>query len=219
MGKHEISLLSFVIVLLAAAAIFGVAGYYVGIMNGNTPTGHTNYIASQTTTSRASVVSPTAVTSSPVSSPSPTTATMVTTCVSSNLTVSLTNGNGTAGTYYYDLALTNTGATPCTLAGYPTVSVLDKTGGVLGTAVHSGSSTTKSITLASGAAAYAAVGLPNSGNYYGTNTTCTAGASSLRVVPATGQSPLTIDNIGQRNPGFTDVYCPSFSVGQFSSTK
>ena len=55
-----------------------------------------------------------------------------TSCTSSNLSVSLGEGSGATGTVYYPLTFTNTGATNCTLAGYPGISLVGSHGNPIG---------------------------------------------------------------------------------------
>lgn len=56
-------------------------------------------------------------------------------CTTANLDVWLnTNGNGAAGSSYYDLNLTNLSASTCTLYGYPGISAITQAGIQVGSA-------------------------------------------------------------------------------------
>ena len=161
-------------------------------------------------------VSPTpSATASPTATASAT-PTTVAQCASANLAVSLTSGSGTAGTYYYWLTLTNNGSQSCTMTGFPGVSLLDKSGVMLGQASRT-SATAQKLTVAAGKAAYSQLGFPDAGNY--SSGTCSTGADSLRVYPPNETAPLSIANIAQYNSPFTGQYCPGFSVGPVVASK
>ncbi len=60
-------------------------------------------------------------------------------CLSSNMTVwTGSPGDGTAGSFYYQLEISNTGRHACTLYGYPGVSAINSKGQVGLPASHSG---------------------------------------------------------------------------------
>jgi hypothetical protein len=153
-------------------------------------------------------VEPTA-TPAPTASPTAT-STAVTTCLSENLTLSLVdNGGGTAGTYYTNIALTNSGTQSCTLTGFPKASLLDKNGATLGTATESALVTSSKVTLTAGKTAYAALGFPNPDNF--DTGTCSAAAAKISVTPPGTTTPLLIAT--------TRPFCPGFSVSALSATK
>jgi hypothetical protein len=86
-------------------------------------------------------------------------------CASSQLKLSVGIGQGTAGTSYQVLVLTNTGAAPCTLFGYPGVSFVDSSGAIIGKPATRDTGTEHTITLAVGGAANALSRQPEPGNF------------------------------------------------------
>jgi hypothetical protein len=85
-------------------------------------------------------------------------------CATSGLDVWLnTQGNGAAGTIYYNLEFTNLSGATCTLFGYPGVSATDLSGNQLGSAAIRLGGTTQTVTLANGATATAMVGIVEGG--------------------------------------------------------
>lgn len=146
-------------------------------------------------------------------SPSPS-ASGTTACQSSDLSLQLVNnGGGTAGTYYYDLGITNDGKATCTVSGYPTVSQLGSDGSILGKAEHTTLAPSATITLATGQTAYAALGFPVAANFA---TGVCAAASSLSVTLSGAGTALSLSTADQPNAAY---YCPGFSVSALSSTK
>ena len=105
-------------------------------------------------------------------------------CSSSTLVVWLnTQGNGAAGSSYFNLEFTNLGAHACTLLGYPGVSGVDLGGRRLGSAasrdaVHR----PVTVTVRSGATVHAILRIVDAGNY--PSSTCAqTTAAGLRVYP------------------------------------
>jgi hypothetical protein len=85
-------------------------------------------------------------------------------CTPSGLDIWLdTQGNGAAGTIYYDLEFTNLSGSTCTLFGYPGVSATNLTGTQLGSAAVRIGATPQTVTLANGATATALVGIVEGG--------------------------------------------------------
>ena len=82
-------------------------------------------------------------------------------CATSGLDVWLdTQGNGAAGTIYYNLEFTNLSGSTCTLFGYPGVSAVSLSGAHLGKAASRDPAFTPHlVTLANGATATAIVGI------------------------------------------------------------
>jgi hypothetical protein len=107
----------------------------------------------------------TSPTSTPTPSASATHSASASACSSSNLKLSLGIGQGTAGTSYQVLVLTNTGASACTLFGYPGVSFVDSSGAIIGLPASRGKGTEATITLAAGGAANALSRQPDAGNF------------------------------------------------------
>lgn len=119
-------------------------------------------------------------------------------CTNSELGLSLSQPNGTAGTIYADAILTNLSSTTCTLEGVPPkVTLTTSSGSVLGTATGSGTGTT--ITLTPETAAHATVGFPLDNGEQ-----CTGPASYLELTLPGQTAPLKVAD--------TNQYCTGFSV-------
>jgi len=85
-------------------------------------------------------------------------------CATSGLDVWLdTQGQGAAGTIYYDLKFTNLSGAACTLFGYPGVSGINLSGTQLGSAAIRVSGTPHTVTLANRATATAILGIVQAG--------------------------------------------------------
>ena len=113
-------------------------------------------------------------------------------------------GNGTAGTIYYELEFSNVGSTVCTLRGYPDVWAISRSGTELGRpASHRGSPTT--VTLQPGATSHALLGVVDPGALCGSPGVTAAG---LKVVPP-GQRPLPGE--GDEVEPFSVQVCPNES--------
>jgi hypothetical protein len=105
-------------------------------------------------------------------------------CRTSGLVVWLdTQGNGAAGSSYYQLKLTNLSGHACTVFGYPGVSAVDLRGHQLGRAAsRNPAHQPHRVTLANGATATATVQIVEAGNY--PPATCRqVTAAGLRVYP------------------------------------
>jgi hypothetical protein len=86
-------------------------------------------------------------------------------CSSSHLKLSLGIGQGTAGTSYQVLVLTNIGSAACTLFGYPGVSFVDSTGAIIGLPSSRDHGRVRTIRLPAGGAANALSRQPDPGNF------------------------------------------------------
>ena len=120
----------------------------------------------------------------------------------------LANGNGTAGTYYYTLTLTNTGTTDCIVSNQrPTLIPRDANGTALGSvgAASSDLNSMTFLTVAPKGKIYSTLGFPDSGNF-DPSTQCKA-MKRLELDINTGNIQLIIDNIDAYRPGFTDFFC------------
>ena len=85
-------------------------------------------------------------------------------CATSGLDVWLnTQGQGAAGTIYYNLNFTNLSGSTCTLFGYPGVSATNLGGTQVGSAAIRLSATPHTVTLTNGATAFALVGIVQAG--------------------------------------------------------
>jgi len=146
-----------------------------------------------------------AVTASPTVSP---TTTALSACASSNISAAVTNPEGTAGTVYYTLTLTNSGSVSCTLEGIPNVSLLDSNAKVLGSATGTTTVAASQITLAPSKSAYTNLGFPDAGNF--PDGQCSAAAAKMSITPPNQTTPIIIANTSQ--------YCPGFSVSALVAT-
>jgi len=86
-------------------------------------------------------------------------------CSTAGLVVWLdTQGNGTAGSVYYDLELTNLSGQTCTLSAFPGISAVNLAGHQLGSAARdTGSKKSAVVTLANGDTATAVVQIVDTG--------------------------------------------------------
>ena len=122
-------------------------------------------------------------------------------CKTGQLTATLTNGQGAAGTFYYELMFHNTGSTACTLYGYPGVSyVMGSQGIQVGDPADrnptiSGQSNAGVVTLAAGGTAHAVLAQVDVGNY--PPATCQpVGTLGLRVYPPDQTAALFVPQTG-----------------------
>lgn len=105
-------------------------------------------------------------------------------CATSGLQASLGQAQGAAGSTYQNINFTNATAKPCTLYGFPGVSLLGGTpvGQIGAAAVRSPGDTPKLVTLPSGGTAHALLRVTEAGNY--PPATCKpVTASTLKVYP------------------------------------
>lgn len=105
-------------------------------------------------------------------------------CAISDLDVWLdTEGNGAAGSIYYNLEFTNLSGHTCTVFGYPGVSAVDLTGHQIGSpAARNPHLTPRIVVLAAGATAAAIIQITEAGNF--PSATCRkVTAAGLRVYP------------------------------------
>lgn len=90
----------------------------------------------------------------------------VSACRAADLRFSVGSGGGAAGTFYWNLVVTNAGTQACTLRGYPAAVYVDKAGAPVGAvADHDESTPVTTVTLAHGAVASALVGAVDVFNY------------------------------------------------------
>jgi len=122
-----------------------------------------------------------AATSSPASSARPEVAPA---CNTSTLVIWLdTTGDGTAGSFYYELMFTNLSGRACTLTGYPGVSAVSLTGRQLGEpASRNPAHIPRSVTIPAGRSAKAVLQIVIAGNYPDSLCGYTT-AAGLRVYP------------------------------------
>jgi hypothetical protein len=85
--------------------------------------------------------------------------------VTANLSLSIGQGQGAAGSTIIPLVFTNTGSRPCTMYGYPGVSFLDSGGQQLGVPAARSGTEEGVVTLAPGTKANALLSVPDPGNF------------------------------------------------------
>lgn len=123
----------------------------------------------------------------------------------SNLTLGKGSSEGTAGTMYWHVVITNSGSYACTLTGYP-VAFMTDTSGVSVSAMSNALYTPVAVTLAAhGGKAHAVVALPDPANVDKNTATCTAGASSSLRLYLPGLTTAV-------EAAFGESACPGFSV-------
>jgi hypothetical protein len=112
--------------------------------------------------------------------------------VSRDLTLSLGQGQGAAGTTYTPIVFTNTGSTACELHGYPGVSFVDASGQLIGAPSSEDTGKVKTVKLAAGGGtANALLRQPNPGNFPASTCQQTT-AAKLRVYPPGETVALTL---------------------------
>ena len=131
-------------------------------------------------------------------------------CSSSNLRISLGNGGAGAGTDFTVIDFTNSGGAPCTLYGYPGVSLTNSSGAQIGAAAtRNPSKASTRVTLAPGAKANAVLGVANAENYPAA--TCKPATSAqMKVFPPNQTQAI--------EAAFTTMGCAVSSTHQLSVT-
>lgn len=115
------------------------------------------------------------------------------------------NGGGAAGSFYSYIDFTNTGSVPCSLEGYPGVSLTDASGAQLGAAATRSTDTgsAKLVTLAPGATANAELRLTDD-TVYPTSQCQPVTAAYLKVYPPNNTQAAQIS--------FTGTTCANSSI-------
>jgi hypothetical protein len=131
-------------------------------------------------------------------------------CSSSNLRISLGNGGAGAGTDFTVIDFTNSGGAPCTLYGFPGVSLANSSGAQIGAAAtRNPSKASTVVTLAPGAKASAELGVANAENYPASTCKPTPSAQ-LKVFPPNQTQAIEV--------AFTTTGCAVSSTHQLSVT-
>lgn len=118
-------------------------------------------------------------------------------CATSQLDASLGNGDGAAGSTYYQLVLTNTGDQPCTTGGFGGVSYVGGGDGsqIGAAAVREQKDRARTIVLQPGGKATATLQEAEAGNY--DKATCRpAPADGLRIYPPNNTASLFVKQHG-----------------------
>ncbi|HEX3512525.1 MAG TPA: DUF4232 domain-containing protein [Trebonia sp.] len=131
-------------------------------------------------------------------------------CSSSNLRISLSGGGAAAGTDFTVIDFTNSGTAPCTLYGFPGVSLTNSSGAQIGAAAtRNPSKASTLVTLAPGAKASAELGVANALNYP-TDACKPMTAAQLKVFPPNQTQAIEAP--------FTATGCSVSSTHQLSVT-
>ena len=179
------------------------------------PSAGQSSITAASTPASASVSAPVSASASQASSPAPASRTGAVpagapSCSTSNLRIALAPGGAAAGTDFTVIDFTNGGTSPCTLYGYPGVSLISASGAQIGAAATRNPANAPTlVTLASGAKANATLGVANAQNYP-TSACKPTTAAQLKVFP-----PNQIEAI---EVPFTVTGCAVSSAHQLSVT-
>jgi hypothetical protein len=113
-------------------------------------------------------------------------------CRTANLSVTLGQPSGAAGSVGYDISFRNDGSAPCSLSGFPGVSFLDASGRQIGAPVPRNTVTYSTVDIAPGATAHAllVVGNPDMVS----NPSCPASVPRwIRVFPPNETASVRLD--------------------------
>lgn len=122
-------------------------------------------------------------------------------CIAKNLRIHIGKSDGTAGTVYRHVVITNEGTRACQLAGYPTAFLLNSSHTVIGSGSLANPLYTPSmIVLAAGSSAHSVLGFPEAGNF--DSGVCTAVSSYLRLYLPGIATPLETMFASANCPGF-----------------
>ncbi len=173
----------------AAARATGTSG-----ATGTTATASGSASGASSTTSPTSVstgTSPTSRSSGTSGSPAPGGE-----CTTAQLSASLTDPSGAAGSVYYHLVLTNKSSSSCFVAGYPGVSfVTTPDGSPIGAPAerqaNPNGSASQKVTLAAGASAYSVLRIVEAGNFPASSCGMTK-VPGLRIYPPNQKASLYV---------------------------
>jgi hypothetical protein len=174
------------VLALSVMALTGCGGSSSGADAASTPSPtHTQAPSSPPVTVTASPKKTTTVTASstPVTTAAP--------CASSQLTLSLGQGQGAAGSFYTPIVLTNKTTVTCTLYGYPGVSYIASSGAEVGPAAAEAKGTKVTVTIKPGGAASALLHQPDP-LVFSPSDCHKAKASGIRVYPPGQTASLTV---------------------------
>jgi hypothetical protein len=186
---------------LVAAATLSVAGCGSAAEPAATPTTAPSTAAPTTSAPTTSAPPTTAAptTSPPTTSPpttdAPTTSPPPTAsdqdCTTTQLSASVSAGNGAAGTVYYQLELHNTSDVTCLEVGWPGVSLVAGNGTQIGAAAVRVRHPMAPLTVEPGHVVYATLGVADAANYPA-DTCHPARAAGVRVYPPNQKAALVV---------------------------
>lgn len=127
----------------------------------------------------------------------------VVSCTASQLSLAVGAANGTAGTSYVPLVFTNISKTPCSLEGFPGVSLISAAGPTLGQpATRDLNKTIEPIIITPNSKAHTTISVPDPGKY--PPGACSPQSASVKVYPPNQTAALTAK--------FAAAYCGSWIV-------
>ncbi len=127
-------------------------------------------------------------------------------CNADELSLAISDGQGTAGGQENILTIKNSGSRECTLYGYPGVSLVNANGNMIGQpADRTSSGDAETVTLAAGASVTATLVMPSSANL--PDGQCVSGAVKVRVYP-----PNDVGYLSAPTTTLT-TWCPGFKTG------
>jgi cytoskeletal protein RodZ len=125
-------------VLLAGGAMAACSTTPTAVFKPSNRHKHHSSSTTSTTTTSTTASATTTTTSTTTTSTTNATTAVASTCQNSQLTVTATRGGGAAGTIEQPFTIANTGKSPCVLDGYPTITLVPKSGTVNPQVSHSG---------------------------------------------------------------------------------
>lgn len=195
----------------SAAQMIGAAVLVIGLAAGCSSAA-TSGASSAPASTTSSTASPTHASPTPTASPTRSGTESGGACASSQLSASLGQADGAAGSSYIPLVLTNTGA-PCVIEGYPGVS-LAAAGSQIGAAADRDETTAPTpVTLATGASATATIRVVQAGNFDAAACSPTQ-VDSLVVYPPNQTEALTIPGVDYTGCASSDVHVLTVSAFQ-----
>jgi len=200
--QHFFRTLAVAACVLVAVSLAGCGGHDDG--DGQPSPTLPGTTTTQTAQARITTPAPTATpTSRPAASP---TTPGVVRCKTADLSLAVNPAGAAAGTHFVAIVLTNAGKGPCTISGYPGVSLVDANGNQVGEpADRNPAIDPEAIAIKPGGSAHALAGLPNYQNFPAGK--CSGPAKRIKVYPPEETDALTVS--------FDDYACPGFSVRVF----
>lgn len=124
-------------------------------------------------------------------------------CTTSQLSLTVGAANGTAGTSYVPLVFTNISSKPCSLEGFPGVSLVSASGATLGQpATRDLNKTIEPIIITPNSKAHTTISVPDPGKY--PPGACSPQSASVKVYPPNQTTALTAK--------FAAAYCGNWVV-------
>jgi Protein of unknown function (DUF4232) len=177
--------------LAGVAAIALIAGCSSGSSDGSTVGSESNPATNSPSPQPSSPTATTTVAVAPTPTKTVTAPVAAPRCKSSQLSLSLGQANGAAGSSYTPIVFTNQGSSTCELRGYPGVSFVDANGAQLGKPAREVNGPNKKIKLASGGTAHAMLQQSDPEVY--TASACQkVTADRLKVYPPGSLGPLFV---------------------------